>query len=403
MCYKTYKIADLIEEIAMGPFGSNIKVECFVDEGIPVLNGSNLEGFALSEREFRYVTPEKAASLKKANASRGDVVITHRGTLGQIVYIPETSKFEQYVISQSQFRVRCNEKILPEYMVYYFHTAIGQHKLLSNASQVGVPALARPSSTFQQIEIDVPSIDVQRKIVAVLNTIQSKINCNSKINDNLYAQARVITNQWITENDSDYELLPLGEVAVINPDTYSPKEEWKYVNYLDTSSITDGCIAEIQRISPSAEKLPSRARRKIVSNDVVFSTVRPNQRHFGIISEPLPNMLASTGFAVIRSKNPLVCNELIYLCLTDDAFIEKMQQFAEQSTSTFPSIKPSDLGVCEIPCPKDDSSSSLTETLKAMFALIAATHRENASLAELRDSLLPRLMSGEIDVSDIDI
>lgn len=114
-------------------------------------------------------------------------------------------------------------------------------------------------------------------------------------------------------------------------------------------------------------------------------------------------MLASTGFAVIRSKNPLVCNELIYLCLTDNAFIEKMQQLAEQSTSTFPSIKPSDLGVCEIPCPKDDPSSSLTETLKAIFTLIAANHRENASLAKLRDSLLPRLMSGEIDVSDIDI
>ena len=403
MSYKTYKIAELIKEIAMGPFGSNIKVECFVDKGVPVLNGSNLEGFALSEKEFRYVTPEKAASLKKANASRGDVVITHRGTLGQIVYIPETSKYERYVISQSQFRVRCNEKILPEYMVYYFHTAIGQHKLLSNASQVGVPALARPSSTFQQIEIEVPDIDAQRRVVAVLNTIQSKINCNSKINDNLYAQARVFANQWIAENDSEYELLALSEVAAINPDTYSPKEEWEYVNYLDTSSITDGCIAEIQRITPSTEKLPSRARRKIISNDVVFSTVRPNQRHFGIISEPLPNMLASTGFAVIRSKNPLVCNELIYLCLTDNAFIEKMQQLAEQSTSTFPSIKPSDLGICEIPCPKDDSSSNLTETLKAMFALIAANHRENASLAELRDSLLPRLMSGEVDVSSIQV
>lgn len=255
------------------------------------------------------------------------------------------------------------------------------------------------------MEYSVPTLDIeaQRKIGAILRSIDQKIAVNSKINDNLYAQARAITNQWITENDSDYELLPLSEVAVINPDTYSPKEEWKYVNYLDTSSITDGCIAEIQRISPSTEKLPSRARRKIVSNDVVFSTVRPNQRHFGIISEPLPNMLASTGFAVIRSKNPLVCNELIYLCLTDDAFIEKMQQLAEQSTSTFPSIKPSDLGVCEIPCPKDDSSSSLTETLKAMFSLIAANHRENASLAELRDSLLPRLMSGEIDVSDIQI
>lgn len=134
MSYKTYRIADLIDEIAIGPFGSNIKVDCFVNTGIPVLNGSNLEGFVLSEKEFRYVTPEKADSLKKANAFRGDVVITHRGTLGQIVYIPESSQFDRYVISQSQFRVRCNDKILPEYMVYYFHTNTGQHKLLSNAS-----------------------------------------------------------------------------------------------------------------------------------------------------------------------------------------------------------------------------------------------------------------------------
>lgn len=223
------------------------------------------------------------------------------------------------------------------------------------------------------------------------------------VNDNLCAQARATTNQWIAENEGDYEPLPLSEIAIINPDTYSPKQAWEYINYLDTSSITDGNIAEVQRITPSIEKLPSRARRIIASNDVVFSTVRPSQRHFGIINEPLPNMLASTGFAVIRSKHPLVCNELIYLCLTENVFIEKMQQLAEQSTSTFPSIKPSDLGVCEIPCPKDDSSSNLTETLKTMFALIAANHRENTSLAELRDSLLPRLMSGEIDVSIIDI
>jgi len=187
MNFETLRIADLIDEIAMGPFGSNIKVECFVNEGIPVLNGSNLDGYQLSEKEFRYVTPEKAASLKKANASRGDVVITHRGTLGQIVYIPKNSQYAQYVISQSQFRVRCNNRILPEYMVYYFHTPVGQHKLLSNASQVGVPALARPSSTFQQIEIEVPDIKVQKRIVSILGAIQEKIAINEKINDNLAA------------------------------------------------------------------------------------------------------------------------------------------------------------------------------------------------------------------------
>lgn len=225
--------------------------------------------------------------------------------------------------------------------------------------------------------------------------------CISAINDNLYVQVRTLTKQWITENSSDYELLPLAKIASINPDTYSPKEEWEYVNYLDTSNITDGCIAEIQHITPSTEKLPSRARRKIAPNDIVFSTVRPNQRHFGILNAPMPNMLGSTGFAVIRSNNPLVSNELIYLCLTENEFIEKMQQLAEQSTSTFPSIKPSDLGVCEIPCPKDNASKNFTEMLKSMFALIAENQRENISLATMRDTLLPKLMSGELDVSDI--
>ena len=185
MKFETMKIADLISEISMGPFGSNIKVECFIDEGIPVLNGSNLDGFVLKEELFRYVTEEKADSLGKANAHRGDVVVTHRGTLGQIVFIPENSLYDRYVISQSQFRVRCNEKILPEYLVYYFHTRIGQHKLLSNASQVGVPALARASTTFQTIEIDVPDMDSQRKVVDLLETIRRKTEVNNAINENL--------------------------------------------------------------------------------------------------------------------------------------------------------------------------------------------------------------------------
>ena len=187
MSYNTYRVAELIDEIAMGPFGSNIKVESFVDDGIPVLNGSNLEGFELVEKSFRYLPEQKADSLNKANAHRGDIVITHRGTLGQIVYIPQTAKHERYVISQSQFRIRCNDRVIPEYFVYYFHTPVGQHKLLSNASQVGVPALARPSSTFQQIDIELPGVETQKRIVSILNALQKRISINSQINDNLAA------------------------------------------------------------------------------------------------------------------------------------------------------------------------------------------------------------------------
>ena len=139
MGYETYRIADLIDEIAMGPFGSNIKVSCFVDSGVPVLNGSNLEGFSLSEKTFRYVTREKADSLNKANAHRGDIVITHRGTLGQIVFIPQDSKYDRYVISQSQFRVRCNDKVLPEYLVYYYILTPGRYVGVEEQEDNGEP------------------------------------------------------------------------------------------------------------------------------------------------------------------------------------------------------------------------------------------------------------------------
>ena len=120
------RISEIIEEISMGPFGSDIKVDNFVESGVPVLNGANLPKFKLREEEFRYVTPEKAKTFRKAIAKRGDIIITHRGTLGQISYIPENSKFEEYVISQSQFRVALNRKLVdPAFFVYYFHTSEG--------------------------------------------------------------------------------------------------------------------------------------------------------------------------------------------------------------------------------------------------------------------------------------
>ena len=187
MNYKTYVMSDLIADISMGPFGSNIKAECYQDQGVPYLNGSNVTGFSLNEKSFRYVSEEKADSLGRSVARRKDIIVTHRGTLGQIAYIPENSKFERYVTGNSQFRFTCNDKVLPEYVVLFFHTPKGQHILLSNASQVGVPALARPTSTFQKLAIDIPDIEYQKKVCSIFQVIQDKIELNNAINENLAA------------------------------------------------------------------------------------------------------------------------------------------------------------------------------------------------------------------------
>lgn len=370
-----------------------------VSDGVPIIKVNNLIAGLHSKNELDVTTKENDEKYSRTRLEGGELIVSVVGTVGKTAIVPK--KFQGCNLVRAVAMIDIRENWLAKWVKYYIDSPAGQAYIGQNLNTTVQATLN--IKTLVDMPIPFLKENEMRKIVAILEAIDKKIECNQEINDNLYAQAKATTKQWISKSTGDYELLPLSDIASINPDTYSPKETWKYVNYLDTSSITEGCIAEIQHITPSSEKLPSRARRKIAPNDIVFSTVRPNQRHYGIISEPLPNMLGSTGFAVIRSKNPLVCNELIYLCLTENEFIEKMQQLAEQSTSTFPSIKPSDLGVCKIPCPKDQSSTSFTETLKSLFALIAANQRENISLSEIRDALLPKLMSGEIDVSDIQL
>lgn len=369
------------------------------ESGYRALSAKNIKtGHIVQPDTIRFVSEEMYHKWMKDEIQQGDIIITSEAPFGQILYWDSEEKI---VLSQRLFGVRVKNEYDSRFVYYYMTTPDFQGEMDGRATGTTVVGLRQPE--LMKCVVHCPALETQKKIATILSSIDEKISMNERINENLLVQAQTIKKQWAATNEAGYEMLPLAEVATINPDTYSPKEAWEFVNYLDTSSITDGFVADIQHIVPSSEKLPSRARRKVAAGDVLFSTVRPNQNHFGIISDPLPNMLASTGFADIRSKNPLVCNELIYLCLTEGDFIEKMQQLAEQSTSTFPSIKPSDLGTCQIPCPKDGSSNVFNDTLKTLFSLIAANFRENNSLGAMRDALLPKLMSGELDVSDIDL
>ena len=267
-----YRMVDLISSISMGPFGSNIKTDCFVDSGVPVLNGSNLQGFKLNEDSFKYVSLEKADSLGKANAYRGDVVVTHRGTLGQIVYIPNDSRFERYVISQSQFRFVCNEKVLPEYITYYFHSKVGQHKLLANASQVGVPALARATSTFKEIEVEIPPVSIQKQIVKILSSLDSKIEINNRINGCLLEQCKSFFENWFVtyrrfggKAPNDWNLKKLGDVFEVKRGG-SPRP---IQDYLSTEGyrwlkISDATSCDSPYLSRIAEHIKEEGLKKTV-------------------------------------------------------------------------------------------------------------------------------------------
>ena len=294
-----------------------------------------------------------------------------------------------------------DKKVNPLFIKYYCQSQIYKdwvHSFNTGSTRGNINA-----QTYANMPIILPPREQQDLLVNTLSVIDAKIAVNKAINENLEQQAQALSDKWVSEHMDCITMFPLAEIAEINPETYSPKDKWAFVNYLDTSSITNGVMSEVQLISPDIEKLPSRARRIVKANDIVYSTVRPNQLHFGIISNPLENMLVSTGFSVIRSKYAYISSPYIYHFLTSPDFIEKMQQLAEQSTSTFPSVKPSDIGTCLIPCADETEMTDITDKINDMYAMVSANQQENKCLANLRDTLLPKLMNGEIDVSQVKI
>ena len=386
----------------MGPFGSNIKKECFVNSGIPVLNGSNLTDIALNDDSFRYVTEEKANSLGKANAYRGDVVVTHRGTLGQISFIPENSLYDRYVISQSQFRFRCNNKVLPEYLVYYYHTRQGQYELLSNASQVGVPALARATTTFQRLEIDIPPIDYQRKVVRLLEDIREKMKINKKINKNLEQQAQAYFNELFVVNAvptwsectlSDIGTIVAGGTPSKSKPEYYTKQGIAWITPKDlavdkSKFISHGAndISELGFSKSSATKMPA--------GTVLFSSRAP----IGYIAIAQNEVTTNQGFKSVV-PNETIGTAYVYFLLKN--LLPTIEGMA--SGSTFKEI--SGTGMKTVPTIMPDMSTiqRFNTFCKPIFKEQEILEEKNHRLSALRDSLLPKLMSGELDVSNLDL
>lgn len=413
--WKEYKVAEVIEEISMGPFGSNIKVDNFIDSGVPVLNGSNLQGFKLNEDSFNYVSQEKADSLGKANAHKGDVVITHRGTLGQIVYIPEESKYNQYVISQSQFRLKLNQDIIrPDFFVYFFHTRLGQHRILMNASQVGVPALARPTSTFKEVLVPVPSMDAQIKIMDILHSLDDKIEVNRRINENLEQQAQALFKSWFVDFEpfkdgefveSELGKIPkgwrvgtLGEVGDVIGGSTPSKARPEY--YTDDGiawltpkdlSVSNTKFTAKGEIDITQEGYNSCSTKLMPKGTVLFSSRAP----IGYITIAKNDICTNQGF---KSVVPGYAGTAFIYCYLKAA----TPDIENKATgSTFKEASGSLMKSLQLVIAPKDIMDAFEECLKPIFDEQECVEQESRRLATLRDTLLPKLMSGELKVSEI--
>lgn len=189
----------------------------------------------------------------------------------------------------------------------------------------------------------------------------------------------------------EWQTVRLGNIASTNQSTYSSKEDWKFVNYLDTGNITMNQVDEIQYINTSMDKLPSRAKRKVRFNSIIYSTVRPNQLHYGIIKNQPENFLVSSGFAVIDVDFDKAIPEYIYYVLTQQEITEYLQSIAEQSVSAYPSIKPSDIENLEVLLPDRKTQEKIVSILKSIDEKIVQNNEINNNLERQAEALFHSL------------
>ena len=251
------------------------------------------------------------------------------------------------------------------------------------------------TSDFNDLYVPILEKKLQEFIGDQYFNISLKIDLLHRQNKTLEAMAETFFRQWFVEEaQEDRETAKIGDFVKTNISSITKDTTLKTIRYLDTGSLTEGKIDRFQKFEMS--DAPSRARRIIKHNDVLISTVRPNQKHDGIIKHPDEDVIVSTGFCVITCEkiNP----HFIYIFLTTEEMTEYLHSIAEGSTSAYPSLKPSDIERLEFKLPPEERLKAFSEYADNAWNKIEYNHTQIRTLEKIRDTLLPKLMSGEVYV-----
>ena len=198
--WNTYRIEDIADKITIGPFGSRMKSDAYVESGVPVIRGTNLTGSKKFSGDWVFISEQLAKQLENCCVSNGDLVFPHRGSIGEVGLVD--NQFHQYMMSSSLMKLRCNPNIADsEFIYYFFKSHQGRYELLKNASQVGTPGIGQPLTSLKNIEIKLPSLGEQRKIAKILSDLDDKIHINNQINQTLESIAQALFKSWFVDFD----------------------------------------------------------------------------------------------------------------------------------------------------------------------------------------------------------
>ncbi|MGR5227147.1 restriction endonuclease subunit S [Photobacterium damselae] len=409
-----------------GPFGSALKRAELKDTGVPVYEQQHaISGI----REFRYfIDDEKYQSLKRFTVSENDLIISCSGTVGRISIIEEEDP--KGIISQALLVLRPDvDKITPHFLYYFLISQQGQREIL-NASQGAVQLNIAPRAVVEKIPVPTPTRVEQDRIVGILKTIDDKIDLNTQTNQTLEQIAQAIFKSWFVDFDpvkakmngeqpegmdagtaslfpeklveSEIGLIPegfavnqLSDICKNHSQSYNLKSVDEVV-FVNTGDVLEGDFLH-KDYSPVVG-LPGQAKKAIKEDDILYSEIRPKNKRFAYVDFDVSDYVVSTKFMVIQA-NEKVHPRLLYMILTRQSTIDEFNIIADSRSGTFPQITfkaISNLKFCMAPREIQDA---FVAQVMPMIKLQRSLKSENKQLAELRDTLLPKLLSGEINLT----
>ena len=412
-------VEGISEKVAIGPFGSSIKVSTFVPYGIPIINGQHLNGSRVDDSPgFSYITEDHAQRLANARVYRGDIVFTHRGNIGQVSYIPDDSLFDQYIVSQSQFYVRCDRsKVIPEFLTAYFRSADGQHKLLANASQVGVPSIAQPTTYIRSIEIPLPPMLNQRAIAHVLGTLDDKIELNRHMNETLEAMARALFKSWFVDfdpvrakmegRDSYFD----SAIWDVFPDTLD--EEGKPKGWQGTELGDRVEILDAKRIP-----LSSRERQKRQGPFPYHGAAGVLDHIDDYLFDGVHVLLGEDGSVIRADGTPFTQYVWGKFWVNNHAHVLKGKSISDEMLLCFleqidiapfvtgavqPKLNQKNLKSVPFPPADPRMAACFQRATEPLFTQLRINVEQSQSLTVLRDTLLPKLISGDVRLREAEM
>ena len=426
-------IDSIANKVAMGPFGSSIKVETFTSEGIPIISGAHLNNVKLTDGNYNFISPAHASNLKNSIVHKKDIIFTHAGNIGQVSYIPDNSKYKNYIISQRQFYLRCNERALPEYVAYYFKSRKGKFSLLANSSQVGVPSIAQPVSYLKSIKIPLPEKKVQLAIVNILCSFDKKIELNRQMNETLEQMAQAVFQDWFVDfgpvkrklegiNDPVAILGGLipnpaqaQKIASLFPDQFAEDglpEGWVQSKLGHEFNVTMGQSPPGSTYNETNEGLPFfQGRRdfgfrfpknrvycnkpsRIAEKDWTLVSVRAP---VGDINRSHEKSCIGRGVSTLIHKSGLASYTYYYALA-----LRRVFENYNSNGTVFGSINKKQLEDINILAPNLSIVQTFDDLITGVDQFILNNTDQNHTLAEMRDLLLPKLMSGEISVDELE-